>query len=566
MNRKLHILFFSLLLSLCLFKGTDISAKSFKVLAGPTPDAKGILYVKQGSTGDGSSWNNALGEFRTAVESTNTAVLEIWVATGTYIPMYSFSFKLKEGIKYYGGFNGTEIDLSQRDWVKNKTILKGNRSSVITTNQLSNATVLSGFTISDGFTTTTPSGLPGDGAGVNSISSSIVISNCIFQNNNASRGGGIYNFSGFPIITNCYFTGNTGGAIYNSSSSPTIKDCTFEKNISFLSAVSNVTSQTTITNCNFTENRGEDGGAVYNKNSTVTFNNCNFVKNISISGTSGNNGGAGMFNVLKCIINIYNCSFIENSAYHFGGAIVSNNEITLKIVNSLFVNNKARTQGSELYSSDKITLDIINTTFVNNTAEALISDTGSIKFSNCIVWADFKNDIFYGPYTSKNSIILGKTDTSNDNINATGISDTQIFNNPAAGDYTLLEGGIAINKGNNTLYDPLVFGNLDLSGRSRITETTIDLGAYESKNGTLGIIGYIEKSNLKTYPNPVKGDYFTIENASTDGNAILYDLTGKQLKSAKIENGKAQVDVSNLPKGIYLLKTTKSETLKIVVD
>ena len=170
-----------------------------------------------------------------------------------------------------------------------------------------------------------------------------------------------------------------------------------------------------------------------------------------------------------------------------------------------------------------------------------------------------------GSYTSKNSIILGKTNTSDSNISATGISDTQIFNNPAAGDYTLLEGGIAINKGNNTLYDPLIFGNLDLSGRSRVNETTIDLGAYESKNGVLGI-GHVEKSNLITYPNPVKGDFFTIENARTDGNAILYDLSGKQVKSARIENGKAQVNVSGLAKGIYLLKTTKSEALKIIVE
>ena len=185
-----------------------------------------------------------------------------------------------------------------------------------------------------------------------------------------------------------------------------------------------------------------------------------------------------------------------------------------------------------------------------------------MEFINCIVWAKIES---YSQYTAKNSLILGKTDTANANIDATGISETQIFNNLSTGNYSLLEGGVTINKGDNTLYDPLVFGNVDLSGRPRINETTIDLGAYESKNGTLGI-GNVEKSTLRTFPNPVKGDFFNIENASLDGNAILYDISGKQVKSVIIENGKAQVNVSNLPNGVYLLKTEKGESLKIIVE
>ena len=48
------------------------------------------------------------------------------------------------------------------------------------------------------------------------------------------RGGGMYNYSSSPTLTNCTFTGNSaeddGGGMYNNSSSPTLTDCTFTNN------------------------------------------------------------------------------------------------------------------------------------------------------------------------------------------------------------------------------------------------------------------------------------------------------------------------------------------------
>jgi predicted outer membrane repeat protein len=561
MKQKYQFLIFSLLLSFSLIAHTGV-ANSISFFAGPTPDAKGILYIKQGGNGDGSSWNNAYGNFQLAMTSTNTSILQIWVAAGTYTPNYGFSFSLKNNAKIYGGFAGTENDISQRDLKTNITILKGNRNTVIKTRYLTATTVLDGFTISDGFTESDGSQNNGMGGGMNLLSCSLTISNCIFKNNKASSGGGIYNWDGSPIITNCTFTNNGNSAIKNMYGTPTITNCNFEKNISPVATISNERTTVILNNCNFTENSGWDGGAMYNELSTVTLTNCRFVKNISKYDTTGNNGGAAMYNVFRCNINVYNCSFIENSAVKYGGAIVSNNDVTLNIVNSLFANNTAGITGQEFYNTANVKLKVINTTFFNKGNNAIFYDDKNMEFINCIVWAKIDS---YSQYTAKNSLLLDKKDTANGNIDATGISDTQIFNDTATGNFSLLEGGIALNKGNNTLYDPLVFGTLDLSGRPRINETTIDLGAYESKNGTLGL-GNIEKPTLRTYPNPVKGDFFTIENASVDGNAVLYDMTGKQIKSVKIENGKAQMNVSDLSKGMYLLKTTKGEALKILVE
>ncbi|BFM44259.1 hypothetical protein CFS9_29000 [Flavobacterium sp. CFS9] len=562
MIKKLPLLFFSFLF--VFLSGNILNAKAIKIVAGPTPDAEGILYVKTGGTGDGSSWNNALGEFRTAIESTNPAIFQIWVGAGTYTPMYGKTFVLKRDVKIYGGFKGTENNIQQRDLKTNISILKGLSNTIIKTERLTEDSVLDGFTMIDGFTDSNTNGTSGFGGAINNLSSSLTISNCIFKDNKASFGAGIYSFSGYPKIKNCTFVNNKSNAIYNSSNSALITDCTFDKNVSLSSAIENNQSEVVITNCNFTENKGEDGGAVYNERSTVTFTNCNFSNNISSYGSSGNNGGGAIFNIWNSKIKIYNCSFVKNTASRHGGAMVSNNYCNVLIVNSLFANNSAKTTANEIYSTYNNTLNIINSTFVNVGEDAITLDSGSVNFSNCIVWTDI-NIAHSSTYTSKNSIIFGKIDNTNGNLDATGIIDTQIFKNPSAENYTPLEAGIAINKGNNALYDSSIYGTSDLAGKSRINETVIDLGAYESLNGSLGI-ERAAKPTFIAYPNPVKDGIFSIENSTKDGVAVLYDISGKQVKMVKIENGKAEVNVTNLPGGTYLLQAFDGKVFKIVVE
>ncbi|HKO80643.1 MAG TPA: MopE-related protein, partial [Chitinophagaceae bacterium] len=117
----------------------------------PGPDANGILYVKKGSTGGGSSWMCALSELADALklaktlnDATPETVKEIWVAKGIYKPMYSpaddnfgnpagrdNAFLLINDVKLYGGFdpdNGID-DLADARLLPNSgaagTILSG---------------------------------------------------------------------------------------------------------------------------------------------------------------------------------------------------------------------------------------------------------------------------------------------------------------------------------------------------------------------------------------------------------------------------------------------------------
>nr|WP_295927743.1 choice-of-anchor Q domain-containing protein [uncultured Dyadobacter sp.] len=108
-----------------------------------TPNENGILFVKKGGTGtkSGHDWNNAAPEVADAVFASNLiAVKQIWVAGGTYHPLYrpdDFSkadpkspynaFLLQLDTQLYGGFKGDETSLEARDLslTANASILSG---------------------------------------------------------------------------------------------------------------------------------------------------------------------------------------------------------------------------------------------------------------------------------------------------------------------------------------------------------------------------------------------------------------------------------------------------------
>jgi hypothetical protein len=89
---------------------------------------------------------------------------EIWARNGTYLPTTgtdrSISFTLKNGVAIYGGFNGTETDISQRNPEVNVTTLSGdigingdasdNSYHVVAGVGLDSSAVLDGFTITAG--------------------------------------------------------------------------------------------------------------------------------------------------------------------------------------------------------------------------------------------------------------------------------------------------------------------------------------------------------------------------------------------------------------------------------
>ncbi len=228
-NKNCFIGFLILILNLLLFIGA----------------AKAVVYVDQNATGanNGTSWADAYAHLNFAL--INTANDEIWVSAGRYVAPgpennRKISFRLKNGVALYGGFNGTETSRNQRDWVANQTILSGdlldddlpgginmldNTAHVVTAKFVNNTAVIDGFTIESGY----PLGndlIYLDGyayaGGIYIVQGTPKLQNLTIRNNIAMYGGaGITRWGkGTLVIRDSVFTGNwtfdgKGGAIYN---------------------------------------------------------------------------------------------------------------------------------------------------------------------------------------------------------------------------------------------------------------------------------------------------------------------------------------------------------------
>ncbi len=207
----------------------DMGAYECQILQ-PVPDANGIVYIRQGGTGDGSSWANATGYLQGAINA--AGVTQVWVAKGTYQPRSGQSFTMTHGVAIYGGFpdNDDHAGMNDRNWSAHVTTLKGNGNSVVTNveNALTPADVLDGFTITGGTTFQY-------GGGIFNYNASPVYANLVITGNTAYTGGGIAIYEGAaPHLINVLISGNTaaagGGGI--NASSPLLTNVTISGNTS----------------------------------------------------------------------------------------------------------------------------------------------------------------------------------------------------------------------------------------------------------------------------------------------------------------------------------------------
>jgi predicted outer membrane repeat protein len=357
------------------------------VLSAVFPAYGAVWYVTPAGAGDGTTWE-AAGALQTVV---NAAAVddEVWVAAGTYTTLIGSVLTMKESVRLYGGFTGTETTRDQRNWESNATIIDGEdvRLCVVGAN---NAGL-------DGFTITRGSGGYGGGIANDNVSPTIV--NCVFSGNDAFHGGAIYNkFYAQPQIINCVFSGNTasaGGAIHNrSSAAPTITDCYFSNNDAFNGgAIYSNLGIPVMENCTFTENTSTYGGAVFSTDSFITVTGCQFIGNVSSF------WGGALFNGTTWA-EISNCSFINNTAYRdgvnegSGGALYVAGGGESTMTNCILSGNNARLQGGGIFiasSTNVTTLAVINCTLSGNSAYyggGIYELPSSLTLTNTILWGN----------------------------------------------------------------------------------------------------------------------------------------------------------------------------------
>lgn len=125
-----------------------------------------VIYVKQDASGNnnGRSWDHAYTDLQVALYNSSEGD-ELWIAEGTYYPTKSndrnASFHIKSRQKWYGGFQGTEVNEKQRRISRHPTILSGNignrtrRSdnayTIITAIDVDTSTLLNGIDIVEGY-------------------------------------------------------------------------------------------------------------------------------------------------------------------------------------------------------------------------------------------------------------------------------------------------------------------------------------------------------------------------------------------------------------------------------
>jgi hypothetical protein len=205
-----------------------------------------IIYVNANSPacpgGNGTTWATAFCSLQAAIDAAQQGS-QIWVAQGTYLPEKAAdgstpanerlkTFFINKNIRLYGGFDGTESALSQRNWALNPTILSGdvgtpgvhtdNAFHVVWMNSVNATASLNGFIIENGWANG-PGGDNSDiGAGLyingdNGVDSSPTIVNCTFRDNfcSFSSGAAVYvcaRWGGIarPVFLQCLFMQRPG--------------------------------------------------------------------------------------------------------------------------------------------------------------------------------------------------------------------------------------------------------------------------------------------------------------------------------------------------------------------
>ena len=203
---------------------------------------------------------------------------EVWIAAGTYKPTTTtdrnIAFNLSEGIKLYGGFSGMETSLDQRNFLNNPSIFSGNIGAagveadnsynvfrIVGTaqNPITNATVIDGVYIQDGYASIS-TGDRADGGGMYLSNASPIISNVWFRFNYAKGNGGAVcsDETSRPQFANVIFSDNTaltsGGGVYTNSKVE-FYNCVWYKNSSrFGGAISSSVSTSIAYNSIFWSN------------------------------------------------------------------------------------------------------------------------------------------------------------------------------------------------------------------------------------------------------------------------------------------------------------------------
>lgn len=437
---------------------------------------------------NGSTWADAYTDLQTAIDHAAFGD-SLFVKKGVY--NLTATISMKDSVKIYGSFAGTEEYLSQRVFGADSSILLRPATATanfrIVTNHFSEANPMTDEAVLDGF---------------------VLRGGHLIGNTNLDRGGGMSNRYASPTLSNLIISSNRteayGGGMYNGASTSVLTNVVIIGNVASDrgGGIANLLSELTLNNVTISRNTGPNwGGGIYNENSspilnqvTISENNAidrgggifgayqsnPVLNNVVIRGNylTGQNGigqsmrfGGGMHNEVNCNPVLTNVLVSGNSAYNYGGGIANLNNCKPILTNVTISGNSAHNYGGGIYN-DSSSPEIRNSIILGNSATYY---NGIYNVTNSVPVIAF-------------SLVEELTNTDNGNISSkkidgADVTASEVFVNPdnsatyttpsMAGDYHLITCSPAVNAA-----DPVsTAAPTDITGYTRVG--TYDLGAYE---------------------------------------------------------------------------------------
>ena len=451
-----------------------------------------LFVSKQGDNTTGQSWSAAFTRISSAL-SASISEDQIWIASGTYTE----SITLRPSASLYGGFRGFETELNQRNFKVNSTTIDGSTAS---------SSVILGATgaILDGLRIVRGNAVDA-GGGLHCENARLVLRNCRIEDNLATSssltayGGGILSISSDLVMTDCIVARNEvrllyegpqvpnvsalGGGICVLMSSISMERCTFIDNIA---RCDSEVAQTILAS----------GAGLYAEGS-VLCDACEFWGNRALAYFSGASFARGGGIASNGFLLLDHCTIGDNLAqvelnlaatYVEGGGVFTTGQSSFS--NSRFFRNRLfgyslshqeHGGGVSLWCEGDGNLE--NCTVLTDWPESpgeigpaeIRGISGIVSIRNSITGSLTRGSQIEFPNVMYSDILEGFPGEGNINL------DPQ-FVDPANGDFRLLASSPCIDAGTTTGPSTDILGKtrpVDVPGVGRDGAGAFDMGAYE---------------------------------------------------------------------------------------
>jgi hypothetical protein len=399
--------------------------------------------------------------------------------------------------------------------------------------------------------------------------SNLLISNCLFENNAAWAGGAIYCKEAAPVIMNNKMVKcsaqSSGGAMVFVHSGPIIMNNVIHENVSGYNggAVLFYESSPYVLNNTFLRNRAENsGGALYIEQKENAFPGTvkykpvatvKFPRNPAFDKANLNKSSSG------------------NTTSYYG-----------RYINNIVGYNKAVTGGgiSLFATMPEFNSLTLSDNMADTAGGGIYCNVSAPRLVNSILYGNSKDQVYLigecRPAFQYCSIESGTSGIIKDSTCKVSFDYSDInnlppkFKGPGYGDYSLTEGSGCIDAGIPDTAS-LRLPSVDLSGKNRIVNSRIDIGAleYVGKKNTLkntegsdivnpNANGTVEEMYTSIFPNPTSGCFsIVIHNNKYESLTVrIFTRTGQEIYINNFKTGtwfEKQINLDGYSHGVYIV-------------